>query len=75
MKQYMTYPVRAVEFDGDEGSGMEHLGDLLREVADWLDDMLTTRRPGDTTSYDLSITLDEGLYKAMLYVYGEEVPA
>lgn len=75
MKQYATYPVQAVEFDGDDGAGVEHVGDLLREVADWLDEKLVVQRPGDNTSYDLSITLEEGLYTAMLYVYGDEPEA
>ncbi len=71
MQHYMTYPVQAVEFDGDDGAGLEHLGDLLREVADWLDDLLDTRmrRPSDNTRYDLSVTLEQGRYTAILYVF------
>lgn len=39
MKQYMIYPVRAVEFDGDDGRGVEDLAALLREVPITLTDM------------------------------------
>jgi len=71
MKQYTTYPVHALLFDGDDGSGVEQLSDLLREVADWLDDDQAAARPGDNRSYDLSVTLEEGMYTALLYVFND----
>jgi len=81
MKKYMTYPVRAVEFDGDDGTGVEDLAAVLREVADQVDghaEHIRTKRregqlPADNVTYDLTVTLSEdGLYKAMLYVFNDE---
>ncbi len=75
MKTYITYPVQAVEFDGDDGAGVEDLAALLREVADKLDghqEHMRTRL-ADNITYDLAITrTDDGLYKAMLYVFNDE---
>ena len=75
MKTYTTYPVRAVEFDGGDGLGVNDLAALLREVAEQLDRHRAYMRskPADNITYDLRVTLTEdGTYTAMLYVFNDE---